>query len=107
MSVQQDVVRSGFLAESEFLRRLARRKAQGQVWQVVFLVAVLFGVVMLATLLVDIVLQSASWVVVREEVNRRGQIETQLMADFPLLEGWRQRAEIQAGLQEGERFGLH
>ncbi len=108
MSVRQDIMQeSGFLPDSEFLRQLARRKVWGRIWQRIFLLAILFGVTMLTVLLVDIALQSASWVVTREEVNRRGEIETELVESYPLLEGWRQRATIRAGLEEGERFGLH
>ncbi|MFQ5592592.1 MAG: phosphate ABC transporter permease PstA [Anaerolineae bacterium] len=108
MSTQQATrQQSGFLSEAEFERRLARRNVWGRFWQAGFLLAVLFGVAMLGMLLIDIAGESASWVVTRQKVDRRGQVQLELVEDYPLVEGWRQRAEIRAGLDDGETFGLH
>ncbi|MFZ5808203.1 MAG: phosphate ABC transporter permease PstA [Chloroflexota bacterium] len=53
------------LKDAEFEQRLARRKLQGQIFAGVALLAILLGIAMLLTLLVDVVLDGWPWLTTR------------------------------------------
>lgn len=58
-------MKRGVLKDAQFEQRLARRKRQGQIFAWVALLAILLGIAMLLTLLVDVVLDGWPWLTTR------------------------------------------